>query len=78
MTSDIEKNKQMSEIKIEPEELCGSNFIQTKETEITCNTSTGKFYTKSKTIILLELRFILTVNEVSDLWSINNAHIELT
>ena len=68
----------MSEIKIEPEELCGSNFTQTEETESTCSTSNGKIYIKSKTIILLELRFILTVNEVSDLWSINNAHIELT
>ena len=67
MTSDIEKNKKMSEIKTEPKELCGSNFTQINETESTCSTSNGKICIKSKTIILLELRFILTVNEVSDL-----------
>ena len=37
----------MSEIKIEPEELCGSNFNQTEETESTCSTSNGKIYIKS-------------------------------
>ena len=47
----MKKNKQMSEIKVEPEELCGSNFIQNKETESTCSTSNGKFYIKSNTFI---------------------------
>ena len=41
----------MSEIKIEPEELCGSNFTQTEETESTCSISNGKFYIKSNILI---------------------------
>ena len=53
MISEIKKNKQMSEIKIDPEELCDSNFIQTEETEISCTTFSGKFYIKSKPLILL-------------------------
>ena len=44
----------MSEIKIEPEELCGSNFIQTEETDTTCSTSTSKFFIKSKTLIFVK------------------------
>ena len=54
MNSGIKKNKQMSEIKTEPEELCGSNFTQINETESTCCTSNGKFYIKSKSLILLK------------------------
>ena len=54
MISDVEKSKQMSEIKIEPEELCSSNFIQTEETESTCSTSNGKFYIKSNTFIFVK------------------------
>ena len=51
MNSGIKKNKQMSEIKIEPEELCGSNFTQTEETESTCSTSNGKIYIKSNILV---------------------------
>ena len=56
--SDFEKNEQLSVIKIEPEELYNSNFIETRETKTTCCTSkslqkskkysdiiTGKFFT---------------------------------
>ena len=53
------KNKELSVIKIEPEELYNSNFIETPEAETTCCTSkslqnskkysdniTGKFFTR--------------------------------
>ena len=45
----------MSEMKIEPEELCGSSFTQNIETKTTCST-TGQFYIKcSITLILLKI-----------------------
>ena len=79
MISDVKKNKQMSEIKIEPEELCDSNFTQNKETESTCSTFTSKFYIKSKTLIFVNnFNFLLTGNKVSDLGNINNTYIKLT
>ena len=79
MISDVKKNKQMSEIKIEPEELSGSNFTQTEETEITCSTSTSKFHFNRKTLIFVNyFNFLLTGNKVSDLGNINNTYIKLT
>ena len=77
MITDIEKNKQMSEIKVEPEELCGSTVTQIVETQSTCST-TGLFSIKSKTLFFVKYQNFLTGNQSSDLRSIINAHIETT
>ena len=53
MITDIEKNKQMSEIKVEPEELCGLTVTQIVETQSTCST-TGLFSIKSKTLFFVK------------------------
>ena len=54
MISDVEKNKQISEIKIEPDEFCDSNSTQTEETKSTCSTSNGKFYINCKNLIFVK------------------------
>ena len=64
----IKKNKQLNVIKVVPEELCDSNFIQTEETGTTCCNSksseksekycdmlTGKFYTSFYTLMFLKI-----------------------